>query len=71
MLQIGRNLRDAFTGFLRGKRFLVMDRDGTVSLGVSRAPGTNGYPTGADSTEFTELQCALGTLPRFIQTRGR
>ncbi len=27
MLQIGRNLTDVFTGFLRGKRFLIMDRD--------------------------------------------
>ena len=27
MLQIGRNLTDALSGFLRGKRFLVMDRD--------------------------------------------
>jgi putative transposase len=29
MLQIGRNLTDAFNGFLRGKRFLIMDRDCT------------------------------------------
>ena len=27
MLQIGRKLTDAFSGFLRGKRFLIMDRD--------------------------------------------
>jgi len=27
MLQIGRNLTDAFSGFLRGKSFLIMDRD--------------------------------------------
>ena len=27
MLQIGRNLTDAFSGFLRGQRFLIMDRD--------------------------------------------
>ncbi len=27
MLQIGRNLTDAFTGFPKGKRFLIMDRD--------------------------------------------
>jgi putative transposase len=29
MLQIGRNLTDALTGFLRGKHFLIMDRDST------------------------------------------
>ena len=29
MLQIGRNLTDSFSGFLRGKRFLIMDRDCT------------------------------------------
>ena len=29
MLQIGRNLTDGFTGFLQGKRFLIMDRDST------------------------------------------
>lgn len=27
MLQIGRNLTDGFSGFLQGKRFLIMDRD--------------------------------------------
>jgi transposase InsO family protein len=27
MLQIGRNLTDAFSGFLRGKSFVIMDRD--------------------------------------------
>ena len=27
ILQIGRNLTDAFSGFLRGKTFLIMDRD--------------------------------------------
>jgi len=27
MLQIGRDLTDAFSGFLLGKRFLIMDRD--------------------------------------------
>src|SRR5688572_24021916 len=27
MLQIGRNLTDAFSGFLHGKSFLIMDRD--------------------------------------------
>ena len=29
MLQVGRNLTDAFSGFLHGKRFLIMDRDGS------------------------------------------
>jgi hypothetical protein len=29
VLQVGRNLTDAFSGFLRGKRFLIMDRDGS------------------------------------------
>ena len=29
MFQIGRNLTDPFSGFLRGKRFLIMDRDCT------------------------------------------
>jgi transposase InsO family protein len=29
ILQVGRNLTDAFTGFLHGKRFLIMDRDGS------------------------------------------
>ena len=28
ILHVGRNLTDAFSGFLRGKRFLLMDRDG-------------------------------------------
>ena len=32
MLQIGRNLTDPFNGFLRGKRFLIMDRDCTFHL---------------------------------------
>jgi transposase InsO family protein len=27
MMQVGRNLTDPFDGFLRGKRFLIMDRD--------------------------------------------
>src|SRR6185295_8648652 len=27
MLQIGHNLTDAFSGFLRGKSFLILDRD--------------------------------------------
>lgn len=27
ILQIGRDLTDAFSGFLLGKRFLIMDRD--------------------------------------------
>ena len=31
MLQIGRNLSDAGDGFLRGKKFLVMDRDAKFS----------------------------------------
>ena len=30
MLQIGRNLTDTFSGFLRGKSFLIMDRDSSV-----------------------------------------
>ena len=29
ILQVGCNLTDAFSGFLRGKRFLIMDRDGS------------------------------------------
>ena len=29
ILQVGRNLTDAFSGFLHGKRFLIMDRDGS------------------------------------------
>ncbi|MEX2044127.1 MAG: integrase core domain-containing protein, partial [Opitutus sp.] len=29
MLQVGRNLTDAFSGFLREKGFLLMDRDGS------------------------------------------
>ena len=29
ILQVGRNLTDAFGGFLHGKRFLIMDRDGS------------------------------------------
>ena len=28
-LQVGRNLTDVFSGFLRGKKFLLMDRDGS------------------------------------------
>lgn len=28
MLQVGRNLTDAFSGFLREKRYVLMDRDG-------------------------------------------
>ena len=31
--QIGRNLTDAFTGFLKGKRFLIMDRDAIFHAG--------------------------------------
>ena len=27
MMQVGRNLTDPFDGFLRGKRFLILDRD--------------------------------------------
>ena len=27
MMQVGRNLTDPLDGFLRGKRFLVLDRD--------------------------------------------
>ncbi len=58
VLQVGRNLKDAFSGFLRGKRFLIMDRDGSFhaafrglleSAGVRslrtppRAPNCNAY----------------------------
>jgi transposase InsO family protein len=31
MLQVGRNLTNAFSGFLRGKRYLLMDRDGSFN----------------------------------------
>jgi len=58
VLQVGRNLTDAFSGFLRGKRFLIMDRDGSFhaafrdlleSAGVKsvrtppRSPNCNAY----------------------------
>ncbi len=36
MLQIGRNLTDAISGFLRGKRFLVIDRDALYSSAFLR-----------------------------------
>jgi hypothetical protein len=35
MMQIGRNLTDVFTGFLKDKRCLIMDRDGIFSCGLS------------------------------------
>ena len=31
MTQVARNLTDAFDGFLRGKRYVLMDRDGKFS----------------------------------------
>ncbi|MES2693679.1 MAG: integrase core domain-containing protein [Verrucomicrobiota bacterium] len=31
ILQVGRNLTDAFSGFLRGKRYLLMDRDSSFN----------------------------------------
>ena len=58
ILQVGHNLTDAFSGFLHGKRFLIMDRDGSFhvafrgllkSAGVSpvrtpaRSPNCNAY----------------------------
>jgi putative transposase len=36
MQQIGRNLTDVVTGFLRGKRFLVIDRDSLYASGFMR-----------------------------------
>lgn len=36
MQQIGRNLTDVVTGFLRGKRFLVIDRDALYAPGFVR-----------------------------------
>lgn len=42
MLQIGRNLTDAISGFLRGKRYLVIDRDALYSspfLGLLQQSG--------------------------------
>lgn len=36
VLQIGRSLTDAFTGFLIGKRFLIMDRDSTFHSAFRR-----------------------------------
>ena len=36
MLQIGRNLTDGVSGFLLGKRFLIMDRDALYHDGFRR-----------------------------------
>ena len=52
ILQVGRNLTDAFSGFLRGKRFLIMDRDGSFHAafrGLLKSAGVSPVRTPARS----------------------
>ena len=37
MMQVGRNLTDPFDGFLRGKRFLILDRDKKFTTGTGHS----------------------------------
>ncbi len=58
MLQVGRNLTDVVSGFLRGKRYLLMDRDNAFSAafrgllksaGVDRSGSRHSRPTATRS----------------------
>jgi hypothetical protein len=47
MLQVARNLLDADDGFLKGKRFLVLDRDPLYTAAICALCGLLGsHPSG-------------------------
>jgi transposase InsO family protein len=52
MMQIARNLTDAEDGFLKGKRYVLMDRDGKFSpafQAILKTEGVNAVPLPARS----------------------
>ena len=61
ILQVGRNLTDAFSGFLHGKSFLIMDRDGSFHAAFRGLLESAGVP---HAGSFPELQ-RTPRKPRF------
>ena len=56
MSQIGRNVPDAMEGVLRGKRYLIHDRD-AIHRGVYRAAGGDRGDVGAGAAALAESEC--------------
>jgi hypothetical protein len=64
--QIGRNLTDAFTGFLRGKEFLIMDRNSSFHAAFHEERSHQGL----DGQIITAAQ-SIGFLEGKLQQRER
>ena len=56
MKQIARNLTDVEDGFLKGKRYVLMDRDGKFCSGFSGHLEERGRRAGASAAEKPELE---------------
>ena len=73
MLQVGRNLTDAFGGFLHGKRFLIMDRDGSFHAafrGLLESVGVQPVRTPARSPNCNaHLERFHGSFKREVANR--
>ena len=73
ILQIGRNLTDAFTGFLCGKRFLIMDRDSSFHAafrGLLESAGVRPVRTPARSPNCNaHLERFHGSFKREVADR--
>ena len=73
MLQVGRNLTDTFSGFLHGKRFLIMDRDGSFHAafrGLLESAGVQPVRTPARSPNCNaHLERFHGSFKREVADR--
>ena len=73
ILQVGRNLTDAFSGFLHGKRFLIMDRDGSFHAafrGLLESAGIQPVRTPARSPNCNaHLERFHGSFKREVANR--
>jgi putative transposase len=73
ILQVGRNLTDAFSGFLHGKRFLIMDRDGSFHAafrGLLESAGIQPVRTPARSPNSNaHLERFHGSFKREVANR--
>jgi putative transposase len=62
MTQIGCNLTDAVDGLLKGKRYVIHDRDPLFTAEFLSLPGGSGCCLGEASTAQSQFERACGTI---------
>ena len=62
MMQIARNLTDVEDGFLKGKRYVIMDRDGKFSPAFRAILKSDGRRVAASAREKPQFERPFGTI---------